>query len=66
MVSQVQEVYGVSTQYTSLLLEHRLENALENLLAYFSVKSRDGVIHEHDVSIGVNCSSQSDTSLLPS
>lgn len=39
VVSQVQEVNSVSTQDSSLLLKHGLEDALKDLLADFSIES---------------------------
>jgi hypothetical protein len=38
VVSQVQEVNSVSTQDSSLLLKHGLEDTLKDLLADFSIE----------------------------
>lgn len=56
----------MGTKDTGLLVEHGLEHTLEDLLAHFGIQSRDRVVHQDDILVLVDGSSQSNTRFLTS
>mmetsp|Transcript_31387 Transcript_31387/g.38943 ORF Transcript_31387/g.38943 Transcript_31387/m.38943 type:complete len:209 (+) Transcript_31387:2443-3069(+) len=63
-VSKVQKVNGMRYKDPRLLLEHPLEDMLENLFAHIGIKGRDRVVHHDDISISINSPCQAHTRLL--
>ena len=48
----------------SLLLQHTLEDVLEDLFTHISIQSGNGVVHHDNVRVGIDGSSKTDASLL--
>ena len=65
-VSPVDEVHSVSHQHSCLVSEFAQQHLLKDLLLDVRVKCWDWVVHQHDVSVGVDCSRQTDSGFLAS
>jgi len=65
VVDEVEEIYGVCHEDSGFVLQLAHEDILEDLLFDVGVKSWNGVVHEDDFLIGINCSRKWDSSLLP-
>jgi hypothetical protein len=64
LIAQVKEVDGVRHQDPSLVFKRAGEHIFEYLFLHICIKSRNGVIHENNVFIGIDGPSQGDTGLL--
>ena len=46
----------MSNEDTGLLLKFSNEDVLEDLLLHIGIQSRDGVVHQNDVLVGIDSS----------